>query len=142
DRAELHERIKAAYWAALDEATDPEDAEQRLRQVVTSLEQEYPSAAACLAEDLPGPGEHLKYFPACASASAPPTRWSAHSRRSVGAPRSSAASLVRRAASACAGRCSTSSSAALVDWASPISNIDRSSNSGSLAPSAPPTWPR
>jgi len=63
DRPELHERIKAASWAALDEATDPEDAEQRLRQVVTSLEQEYPSAATCLAEDLPGLGVHLKYFP-------------------------------------------------------------------------------
>jgi len=63
DRPELHERITAAYWAALDEATDPEDAEQRLRQVVTSLEQEYPSAATCLAEDLPGLSVHLKYFP-------------------------------------------------------------------------------
>jgi len=62
-RPELHERIKAAYWAALDEATEPEDAERRLRQVVTSLEREYPSAAACLAEDLPALCVHLKYFP-------------------------------------------------------------------------------
>src|SRR3984893_1110918 len=60
---ELHERIKGAYWAALDEATDPEDAEQGLRQLVTTLEQEYPSAAACLAEDLPALCVHLKYFP-------------------------------------------------------------------------------
>src|SRR5439155_2725556 len=87
DRAELHERIKAAYWAALDEATDPEDAEQRLRQGATSLEQEYPSAAACLAEDLPGPGVHLKYFPRLRKRF-PSSNWSAHSRRSVGAPRS------------------------------------------------------
>jgi len=62
-RPELHERIKGAYWAALDEATDSEDAERRLRQVVTILEREYPSAAACLAEDLPALCVHLKYFP-------------------------------------------------------------------------------
>jgi putative transposase len=35
---ELHERIKGAYWAALDEATDSEDGERRLRQLVTTLE--------------------------------------------------------------------------------------------------------
>jgi putative transposase len=63
NRPELHERIKGAYWAALDEATEPEDAEQRLRQLVTTLEREYPSAAACLAEDLPALCVHLKYFP-------------------------------------------------------------------------------
>jgi Transposase, Mutator family len=62
-RPELHERIKGAYWAALDEATKPEDAERRLRQVVTTLEREYPSAADCLAEDLPALCAHLKYFP-------------------------------------------------------------------------------
>lgn len=62
-RPELHERIKSAYWAALDEAIDPDDAEQRLRQLVTSLEREYPSAAACLAEDLPALCVHLKYLP-------------------------------------------------------------------------------
>jgi len=59
----LHERVKGAYWAALDEATDPEDAEQRLRQLVTTLEYEYPSAAACLAEDLSALCVHLNYFP-------------------------------------------------------------------------------
>jgi putative transposase len=63
NRPALHERIKSAYWAALDEATDPEDAERRLRQLVTTLEYEYPSAAACLAEDLPALCVHLKYFP-------------------------------------------------------------------------------
>jgi transposase-like protein len=62
-RPELHDRIKSAYWAALDEAIDPDDAEQRLRQVVASLEREYPSAAACLAEDLPALCVHLKYLP-------------------------------------------------------------------------------
>lgn len=62
-RPELHERVKGAYWAALDEATDPEDAERRLRELVANLEREYPSAAACLAEDLPALCVHLKYFP-------------------------------------------------------------------------------
>src|ERR671932_1414579 len=63
DRPELHERVKAAYWQALDEAIDPADAEHRLRLLVTQLEREYPSAAACLAEDLPALCVHLKYLP-------------------------------------------------------------------------------
>ena len=47
----------------MDEARDPEDAEHRLRQLVQELERPYPSAAACLAEDLPALCIHLKYFP-------------------------------------------------------------------------------
>jgi len=62
-RPEVQEPIKRAYWQALDEAADPQDAEQHLRQLVTELEREYPSAAACLAEDLPALCVHLKYFP-------------------------------------------------------------------------------
>src|SRR6266516_1859062 len=62
-RPGLHDQIKAAYWAALDEATDPADAERRLRELVAELERPYPSAAACLAEDLPALCIHLKYFP-------------------------------------------------------------------------------
>jgi putative transposase len=62
-RPGLHEQIKAAYWAALDEATDPADAERRLRELVAELERPYPSAAACLAEDLPALCVHLTYFP-------------------------------------------------------------------------------
>ena len=62
-RPEVREAIKQAYWQALDEATDPQDAERRLRTLVTKLEREYPSAAACLAEDLPALCVHLKYFP-------------------------------------------------------------------------------
>jgi transposase-like protein len=62
-RAGLHDPVKAAYWAALDEATDPADAERRLRALVAELERPYPSAAACLAEDLPALCIHLKYFP-------------------------------------------------------------------------------
>src|SRR6266852_1552155 len=63
DRPGLHEEIKGAYWAALDEATDPTDAEQRLRELVAELERPYPSAAACLADDLVAVCSHLKYFP-------------------------------------------------------------------------------
>jgi len=63
DRPELHERVTRTYWQALDEAVDPADAEHRLRRLVASLEREYPSAAACLAEDLPALCGHLKYLP-------------------------------------------------------------------------------
>jgi putative transposase len=62
-RSGLHDQVKAAYWAALDDATDPADAERRLRELVAELERPYPSAAACLAEDLPALCIHLKYFP-------------------------------------------------------------------------------
>ncbi len=59
--AQLHERVEAAYWAALDQATSPEDGEARLRRLVADLERSYPTAAACLAEDLPALGVHLDY---------------------------------------------------------------------------------
>jgi putative transposase len=61
--AELHERVEAAYWAALDEATSPADGEARLRRLVADLERSYPSAAACLADDLPALCVHLEYPP-------------------------------------------------------------------------------
>src|SRR5205823_9592944 len=51
------------YWAALDEAVDPSDAERRLRDLVGELERHYPSAAACLADDLPALCVHLRYVP-------------------------------------------------------------------------------
>jgi len=62
-RSGLHDEVKAAYWAALDDATDPADAERRLRELVAELARPYPSAAACLAEDLPALCIHLNYFP-------------------------------------------------------------------------------
>src|SRR5436309_5915528 len=62
-RPGLRDEIKDKYWAALDHATDPADAEQRLRELVAELERPYPSAAACLAEDLSALCIHLKYFP-------------------------------------------------------------------------------
>jgi len=62
-KPDLHERVRRAYWAALDEAVDPGQAEQRLRSLVGELERDYPSAAACLAEDLPALCVHLRYLP-------------------------------------------------------------------------------
>src|SRR5207237_2888636 len=38
-------------------------AEHRLRVIVGELEHRYPSAAACLADDLPALCVHLNYFP-------------------------------------------------------------------------------
>ena len=60
-RDDLHERVRAAYWAALDGATSPTEAERALRALVGELSGEFPSAAACLAEDLPALTVHLVY---------------------------------------------------------------------------------
>jgi putative transposase len=60
-RGDVRERVKRAYWAALDEATDPADAERRLRALIGDLAGAYPSAATCLAEDLPALCVHLGY---------------------------------------------------------------------------------
>jgi putative transposase len=49
-RTDLRNDIKRTYWAALNDAIDPADAERRLRELVGDLERRYPSAAACLAE--------------------------------------------------------------------------------------------
>jgi putative transposase len=57
------EHLKRTYWAALEEATDPSDAERRLRMLVGDLERRYPSAAACLADDLLALCVHLRYLP-------------------------------------------------------------------------------
>jgi transposase-like protein len=59
----LHERVRSAYWVALDDAVDPTDAERRLRALVGELERSYPSAAACLADDLPALCAHLRFAP-------------------------------------------------------------------------------
>ncbi|MGH2428040.1 MAG: transposase, partial [Candidatus Limnocylindria bacterium] len=57
----LHDRVRASYWTALDEAATPEAAEASLRSLVGELAREYPSAAACLADDLPALTVHLRY---------------------------------------------------------------------------------
>ena len=57
----LHQRVHAAYWSALNEASTPKEAEQRLRSLINELEPAYPSAAACLADDLEALCVHLRY---------------------------------------------------------------------------------
>jgi transposase-like protein len=57
----LHERIRKAYWAALDEAQDRSHAENRQRALVAEWERSFPSAAACLANDLSALTAHLRY---------------------------------------------------------------------------------
>jgi putative transposase len=61
DRGDLQARVRAAYWAALDGATCPDDAEAGLRVLVGELASDFPSAAACLADDLPALTVHLRY---------------------------------------------------------------------------------
>jgi transposase-like protein len=61
DRGGLQARVRAAYWAALDGALSPEDAEHGLRVLVGELAGDFPSAAACLADDLPALTVHLRY---------------------------------------------------------------------------------
>jgi transposase-like protein len=60
---ELRDGVKGQYWAALDDAVDAADAERRLRALVGTLERQYPSAAACLADALPALCVHLRYLP-------------------------------------------------------------------------------
>jgi transposase-like protein len=62
-QTEHRAHLKRAYRAALKDATDPADAEQRLRAIVGESERRCPSAAACLADDLPAVCVHLHYFP-------------------------------------------------------------------------------
>ncbi len=62
DRPELHARVRAAYWRALDSATCPDEAEHGLRVLVGELAADgFSSAAACLADDLPALTVHLRY---------------------------------------------------------------------------------
>jgi putative transposase len=60
-KQEIVDRVRNAYWSALDQAGSAADGEARLRALVGQLEHDYPSAAACLAEDLPALCVHLNY---------------------------------------------------------------------------------
>lgn len=56
------ERVRSAYWTALDEAESVEDGEQRMRRLIGDLsDRGYDTAAACLAEDLGALLVHLRY---------------------------------------------------------------------------------
>lgn len=56
------ERIRRAYWQALDEATNDRDGKQRLLALVGELDKAgYGAAARCLADDLDALVAHLRY---------------------------------------------------------------------------------
>ncbi|MCA1680672.1 MAG: IS256 family transposase [Actinobacteria bacterium] len=56
------ERVRRAYWQALDEAADERDAKQRLEALVDELDRAgYTAAARCLADDLDALVVHLRY---------------------------------------------------------------------------------
>ena len=56
------ERVRGAYWEALDEATSERDAKRRLEGLVSGLERGgYTAAAKCLADDLEALCVHLRY---------------------------------------------------------------------------------
>ena len=61
ERPGLQARVRAAYWAALDEAGSPQEAEVGLRVLVGVLDGSYATAAACLADDLAALTVHLGY---------------------------------------------------------------------------------
>ncbi len=56
------ERVKRAYWQALDDAISVEDAKGRLNALVAQLDREgFSAAARCLADDLDALVVHLRY---------------------------------------------------------------------------------
>jgi putative transposase len=56
------ERVKHAYWQALDDAINERDAKQRLQALVDELDKGgFTSAAKCLADDLDALVVHLRY---------------------------------------------------------------------------------
>jgi len=58
------ERVKHAYWRALDDAISASDAKQRLQALVAALDKGgFTAAAKCLADDLDALVVHLRYPP-------------------------------------------------------------------------------
>jgi len=58
------ERVKQAYWQALDDAISETDAKQRLKALIDQLDKEgFTAAARCLADDLDALVVHLRYPP-------------------------------------------------------------------------------
>jgi transposase-like protein len=56
------DRVRQAYWQALDDAINPRDAKQRLQSLVDELETGgFSAAARCLADDLDALVVHLRY---------------------------------------------------------------------------------
>ena len=58
------ERVKHAYWQALDDAINERDGKQRLQTLVAQLDKDgFTAAARCLADDLDALVVHLRYPP-------------------------------------------------------------------------------
>ena len=58
------ERVKHAYWRALDDAIDEQDAKRGLQVLVDELDKDgFTAAAKCLADDLDALVVHLRYPP-------------------------------------------------------------------------------
>jgi putative transposase len=58
------ERVKQAYWQALDDAINASDAKRRLQALVDQLDEDgYTAASKCLADDLDALVVHLRYPP-------------------------------------------------------------------------------
>jgi putative transposase len=58
------ERVKHAYWQALDDAISASDAKQKLHALIDELDKGgYTAAAKCLADDLDALVVHLRYPP-------------------------------------------------------------------------------
>ena len=58
------ERVKHAYWRALDDAISEQDAKERLQALVEQLDKEgFTAASKCLADDLDALVVHLRYPP-------------------------------------------------------------------------------
>jgi putative transposase len=56
------ERVRCAYWQALDDATSERDGKQRLTALIAELDRAgYTAAAKCLADDLDALVVHLRY---------------------------------------------------------------------------------
>ena len=56
------ERVRQAYWQALDDAINDRDGKQRLQAIVAQLDKAgYTAAARCLADDLDALVVHLRY---------------------------------------------------------------------------------
>ena len=57
-----HDRVRLAYWHALNEATGVKDGKLRLQVLINDLQHGgYESAARCLADDLDALVVHLRY---------------------------------------------------------------------------------
>jgi putative transposase len=62
--AKLPERVRQAYWQALDDAVNERDGRQRLQALVDELDRAgYTAAARCLGDDLDALVIHLRYPP-------------------------------------------------------------------------------